>query len=478
MDHAPYRFRMRWWMWLILVALLLASAALTLRVHGQVRFDAVQADLRARGFLVDRRDMLADAPAVDADRQRRLEDLFRRMGKWGDNPGSLPGRALGERRYTQQELDKRADFLRLGRTDATAVAALLAEGPTLMSYYGSMERDADRLDSLSLNEIWGNSPTSSLLCARAVTNWWALTAVTAEDPRPALAELDRLRVANSQPATMIDAMISLAIHAIHDQTCLYLATRGRLPEDALARWLSQQRDYLPWVATAFQNERCLSFSRIARIHIGELSALGVTASGSSTAPWWSGIQDIPYWVICGHYGAVGVAEMANAEAQMRGLPPVEIPRMPFGLPALLSSIAIPNLLESAITAMESSYGTRLRQTMAVIACRYRAGTPLPIDQTALAVWLPPGWLDGRDANNPPIAYERLSASRVRVGLDPAQPRPAMIPASRWGSLPGARTYGSTVGSPASAKIEEDTRWSLEIDLDAILVPPPEKPPRK
>ena len=466
---------MRWWMWVVLVVLLLSGIALVMRIQGQTTFSAVQADLTARGFATTRLDILAAAPPVDADRQQRFRAAMRRIGSWGDHPGPLPGRNLTEQRLSQKDRDQRADMLRLGRSDAEAVAAILAEGPVLNSYYGWMERDPVKLQLLGMSEIWGNDYMPQLLGSRTIMNWWSVTAITADDPSQALLVMDGMNRAADQPATLIDAMISIALHAIHDQTRLYLASRGRLPDAALQQWLHERRDYLAWVAHAFATERCLSFASIASLGSDDLATLGTVGMGTAATSWTDRLQSIPVWLLAGYDGAQGVAEMARSEARMRGIPEPPPSRMPFGLPGFLSAIAIPNLQESAITAVDATYGHRMRQVMGCIASAYRTGKPLPSDTDALARLLPDRILNAVDANHPAIVYERLSMSRLRIGLDPTAARPPLIPADRWLAKTGFNSYDSQVGTPASPKPEVTTRWSLEVDLDAILIPPPEKP---
>ena len=165
----------------------------------------------------------------------------------------------------------------------------------------------------------------------------------------------------------------------------------------------------------------------------------------------------------------GLSTYAGAEARLLGKPEPPTKLMPFGVSGNLSDSVWRNSSAFIATTIETSYGHRLSCVAGTIAVRYRSGAGLPTDAAALVALLPATALDARDADDPALRYERLTPSRFRIGLDPAGPLPPMIPADRWG--PG---YASTIGTPSSTKAADVRCWSIEIDLDAILIPPPPK----
>jgi hypothetical protein len=118
-------------------------------------------------------------------------------------------------------------------------------------------------------------------------------------------------------------------------------------------------------------------------------------------------------------------------------------------------------------AIESANRHRLIRCASVIASTYRRRGALPATMPSEA---PAAAID---ADQPALLYERLSPSRFRVGIDPAGPLPPAIPAAHWKEA----RYASEIGQPASKPAACLYRWSCEIDLDAILIPPPEHPAR-
>jgi hypothetical protein len=135
---------------------------------------------------------------------------------------------------------------------------------------------------------------------------------------------------------------------------------------------------------------------------------------------------------------------------------------------MVASLTLPNLTECGVVAIESANGHRLARCAAAVADVYRRTSTLPEAIPAFATSA------AIDANAPALLYERLSPSRFRIGIDPTGPLPPAIPADRW----KATFYASTLGAPpakTTAFAGRGARWSCEIDLDAILIPPPEKP---
>ncbi len=466
-------FRLRWWMWLAAALLIVASLALGLRVQGFRAFARVQADIAAAGLPTDPVQLVAGYPSVDADRQRRWLAIERRVRAWPDlNAGS-------HLTYTpaEQAPDPRAEanavaFLAAGAADADAIAALLDEGPVLVSFAGFVTRDEHTLRTGSFDQIWGPDSVPNLLSTRWLAMHAALRALRETDPAPGLHRLRQLETALSTPGCLIDEMIGIAITTIADATRLRLAVRGRLPANEMHAWLSRSDHWRSRMAAAWTGERSIMWPLTVR---QGLAGSGLMGGGSPSAwEWvhgvWGGAR---WWCFVGWECAVGASQQANIELGLRGQTPITEVDIPLGLSPVLAGIVIPNLQESLVTSVESAYGSRLRRVLAAIAMAYRQGTPVPPDASGLDPALAPLLAAGATADEPAIVYERLGPSRLRVGLDPTATRPPLVPASRW-----TADYGTRIGQPASTKPWEDRgRWSLEIDLDAILVPPPPPKPR-
>lgn len=469
-TEAARGFRMRWWMWVVAVLLTLTAFAIAIRMGGIARFESVQDDLAARGLPVRPSDLLTKAPTVDADRQARLTAALRRLAPLADKLGHIPHNRMPEERPRTIDIETRDRALTASAASISDIRAILAEGPAYISVYGWMERNPARLDGMGIMERW-NGYSPNLLEGRALMTLLGTRACLAADPSDDLAAMRTVAATIDRPGTLIDAMVTIALHAIRDQTHLYLATRGRLPRHELDAWAAERRDFSLHIADAFAFERCYSWGTLHNEDAGAIAGLIPTTGFFQQQ--LDRLMGLPFWMLLGYDMAQGVTEMANVEMQWRNQPPVAIQRMPFGLPAMMSGIAIPNLLESHVTAIEAEYGGRLRRVLGILAWHHRLGHGLPADHATARAMLPAELLHTISPDRPGIVYERLAPARIRVGLDPTAPPPPGIPTGRLSS-----TYGTAMGRPASTTPEMNNRWSYEIDLDAILVLPPERPARK
>jgi hypothetical protein len=455
---------MRWWMWVVAVVLVLSAASIAFRLHGFAAYREIQDELRTLGFSTTMEELVAQGPSVDQDRQERLYRLMNSRVGWVENISfALPFQDLQELRPSQQDLIKRDGALTASSGDIAAIAAILAEGPIELSLFGWCERDPVKLRSIDILAA-SSTRLPNLLSTRAIANWLGIRACLDADPEPHLRSLDRLIAGMDHPGTLIDAMIGVACRSIRDQTHLWLASRGRLITSRLQFWSAETPMNRSSCAAGFAGERCLFQEPLSRMS-WRFSEIFGTSSNVLNNTWML----LRIWPMQGYEAAHCCSAIAGSEATLLGKQsPSQYP-MPFGYQGLITAIAMPNLDESGITATEGDNRHRILRCAAIVAETYRRMGTLP---DAMPLTAPAA---GIDANLPLLVYEILTPSRFRIGIDPLAPRPPAIPIDRW-----KPTYlAPAIGTPPLAKAASDIRcrWSLEIDLDAILIPPPEKPAR-
>lgn len=462
-------FRLRWWMWLIAAGLVLLSAGLVIRWHGLARLAETQAELRRLGYPTTMEELVATAPSVDRDRQARMSLLMNSRAKWMDNiHHALPANDLRESRFAAADLAKRDQALQDGASSMAELERLLAEGPVELSVFGWCERDPAKLRSIDVNRA-ASSPLPNLTGVRAFVDWWSIQACLAADPEPHLRNLDRLIACQKHPGTLIDAMIGLACHEIRDQVHLWLACRGRLADERLRSWAGEAPHQLAWCAGGYAGERCVFQEPLSRMRWdrGSLTFLG----GGFFSGCWMFLRS---WPTQGHEAASTISILATVETDLLGRPRPTPRPTPFGYVSPLGQLLTHNLIECSITATEAATRHRLSRCAALVAAAFRRNgvlaAAMPPDAPARAI----------NANQPALHYERLSPSRFRIGVDPHGPCPPLIPPDRWVDRWPAATQPGMIGTPAITRAttpSKDARWALEIDLDAILIPPPAPPAR-
>lgn len=455
-ETAPQRsFRMRWWMWIIAVLLVLLSAAIAIRIQGFHTLQEMQRLLRDAGQPADPRAFAMAAPPVDTVRQDELRRILQRRMPWADEASRLWSSGdLREPRPDPAHAGRVAALLRAGTSDTGDLFTLMDRGPLLVSAFGWLPRDPAVLATMSAEQA-NTIYCPNLLTCRAMAHWLALSATTASDPAPALARLATWRSSMRRPAILIDSMIVIAIDRIADETHLWLAVRGRLPPAQLARWLAEPADQRSLSADGFAGDRCLFWEPYSRLGIdGGITSLAYSVS----ADWQAALLGIAAWPLQGHDCARGFAVLSEGERWLRGAGPMlPMPSGPFGIQGPLARIALPNTASITGIGWDGEIRHRLARAAGRIAAEARSGHDLPS-----AVALPGGALP----DDPPLAYERLGPTRFRVGVDPTLALPAGVL-----SLP----IGSDTGKPASRESARVLSHSIEIDLDAVLIPPPEKP---
>lgn len=450
---------MRWWVWPLLVILLAAAAMIAIRAHGWTRWQSVQRDLVTLGMPTTAGEFIVAMPPVDRGRQERLGRALRAVGGWCEWRAGLPFEDLREGAYPPDSAESLRQVLRDGEADIAAIAAILGEGPVQLTLGGWIERDPAAVERMTPADL-ATLRFPSLLASRACAAWWAAAAWMAEDPAPHLQRLRTWLDGLDRPCLLLDVTTAIAVADLRDSIHLWLATRGRLAGSDLESWIVEQPVQLRWGADGLAGERCLSWE--PQMRSGPLAV----AMGGPLA--WSDDLTDRMDVRRYHQGAWVTAELARLETGLRGAPPPPAFRhVPFGLGGSTDGLA-PNLMSTVVAVVEADYRHRLVRLAGLLAARHRAGRGLPAETTALEAILPTAILDARSALQPAIRYQRLSPSRFRIGLDPTLPPPPLIAAERW-----TADYGTAIGKPASAETVRDLHWSLEIDLDAILIPLPE-----
>lgn len=456
-------FRIRWWMWVIAVVLVLTSLALALRVHGMINFNGLMSDIRASGLPVDAETLIARAPAVDATRQAQLLKLMQSRAPWpeGISKQSMY-RDLDEPRPDPARTAAVASALAAGASDVAELARIMDQGPIVVSTYGWIERDPASLRQLTIAELSTASVPNLLMC-RGFAQWWALEARRADDPEPALSRLDAWCASHTCSAILIDSMVEWAVAEIRDDIHLWLATRDRLDPARLQRWAGEPPLARELLAQGFDGERCLYWGPSARMPIGETwDLIGMSSILASPSAWWEKpVMYVSAWPLQGHDCAEGAATVTAMAQALRGTTTTATrARSPFSWSGPIARFGTANLQQLPGMAIEREAQHRLTRASAVIAVHYRGNRALPAtnDIAPLLVRLRSDDLE--------LGYEILSPSRFRVGVVTGARSP-------FHTSPGSIT--TRMGQPAIRQPSRCERLSLEIDLDAILIPPPEKP---
>lgn len=452
MSTAPRSIHLRWWMWVLLAILIVLAVVIAVRAAGYARLDSTRGAIRDLGLPVTAGEAVAGAPPVDEDRQLRLGRFALHAPPWGEGLRNLPFSRLDGHEPAGKARETLDAALRDGAAMAADLGAVLDSGPVLVSVLGYCPRDPALLERVTLDQA-NALAMPSLAAVRAYANWWALSACRDADPLPHLHRLDQWRAALAHPASMIDAMIAVAVAGIRDDAYLWLASRGRLDAARLDGWIREDRVQRTWCADALGFERCWFWGPLAEAPVASVTAAGLTAGGI--------LSGIMIWPLQGYDCAYGVAMMANAELGLRGRPRIDVPAMPLGLAGTLSAVALPSLDRYIVAAAEAEQSHRMRRLSALIAARHHATGSLPA-----AADLPPELLAGHGPDLPPLRYEAFPPHRFRIGIDPAGPLPPAIPAASWAE-PG---YASTSGSPATTTPAAGRIWSVEADLAAIQAP--------
>ncbi|MBA3698776.1 MAG: hypothetical protein H0W78_07970 [Planctomycetes bacterium] len=466
MATSSPRWTPRWWHWLLLVVvfvlLLIFTVLLTLRTAGRADYQRVLTDLRAKGKVATLDEFIAQAPQVDVE----IQEAWHRWSSPGiDYPES-------SRRNFNQELEA---WNRYVMGEAPAPEAVLKEIEDTRALMEPARRllQHDTLLVSALGWIAQDLPPGkrslphaasaripSLLSTRALAYWLHHAACTESDPRPALDDLDRFHRALSRPGCLLDAMIWIAIANIRNETYVHLALLGRLPETNRQAWMNEPSKLIAGIADGFDGERTWfndswanmgeEMSFFSSFTTGRVMIDDISFGAGPTDPWmeWLSFRWLysgPWmWATTHHDSAVTAELEAHISARLRGETTLPIPDWTVTQPRYwgYGAIGVPNLMESAITALEADAKHRICR-LAVMLLIQAPTHGLPADLTALmqrvdkATWLePPG-------DHLHLTYERLDEHRFRVVINPTSPVPNFDDPARM----ALRTKAS--GAPAN-----------------------------
>lgn len=460
--------RWPWWGWVVAVVVLLLgvvmTALFTYRQHGLSELRRLAKEIQAQGRGVTPGDFVARAPTVDRARQARAWMLIGNGG--GGWFGSPPVKTWGmDARFLRAaEMPKRdaesERILSRSATDRESWKKLHREGPVVVSAFGWVAEDLpDPANAGIMKTAAIRLP--NLLAVRALATALATEAFRAPDPLPSLAELDALVSAQKPSGALIDAMILMATAAIRDQAWLEAVTRGANP----APWRADRNDLLAAVAEGFAAERMLFQGGLYQDVIAgrSLSPVMMGMSGGTwkeTAGIWVSGR-IAYFTMPTD-NAFGLRCSVHSEDFCRtgidgGAPLMARLTDPwFRAIHPTASIIIPNLTESAITAVQAETAARRLRITGRLVHHWLATGSLPADETTAD--FPDCDLLAAQRHGPAILYERLTPTRFRLWTDPATPPTDLLPAGRI-DAPKPTTLPWYNGG-----------WCTELDLSALTPP--------
>jgi len=438
-------FRIAWWhiaiALVITVVLALLAVSLSLRASGRAHFLAQAEARRALGRPATIDDYLARAPQVDMVAHETWDAWSKSAAAAWTDPAY--DRKAWDRWVTglDQRPESIAATVAARRASYATPLSLLRRGDLVLSAYGWVVTDLPPGKRTLTHAAAVRLP--NLLMVRDLAEWLRNDAALSVDPRLVLDDLDALRTAlERQPGTIMDAMITVAVSAIRDRAYGDLALRGTLPPDRRERWLAEPSQALRCAADGFDGEAAL-FSGGLYAMVDQAGPFGSGFADHSVinalaAPW--------FWATAFNDAAVMLEVEGAIADRLRGTTSVAPPPWATIAPRLgmIGRIAVPNLLESCIFALEADAWHRCAR-LAVRLLDLGRGSGLPADHAAALATLgePVGFAAAGD--HLWLRYERLSDARFRLLIDPASPAPNFDDPKRMPSR------GAKAGTPAASQ---------------------------
>ncbi len=454
-------WRPRWYHWTVatitLLVLVPVVAAMAWRAEGFRRYDAVVAEQKARGVSTTLDELIALAPAVDRTRQRRWRAWMDRGLNIGVDSVHLDSAGFDDwaTGVTSGPPAKVLDDLRKVETYLADGRALLAEGPAVLTGFGWMDEHfaSGRRDCLHASML----PLANLLTCRLMASGSGVAALVADQPTSDLAALDGMSASFAASATMIDAMIAIALDAIRDEAYLRLAVLGRLDDAAAQRWLREEPRAITIMADALRGDRLLGVTplmadeRAQTLASGDL--FGLDLDPAQRALWF---------IFTSHDCATGLRLHQHAEERLRRLRP-DAPSWQTQHRGMYGAgfFIFANLGESAIMAWEYDTTHRLRRLGLRLMMSAQA---VPADHDAFVAAYANDIHLAAGPDRASLVYERLSERRFRLSIDPATPVPDFADPAR---IPGRVMLGKPskrIGKPARAPVLDVSGIHVEADV--------------
>ena len=335
--------------------------------------------------------------------------------------------------------------------------ALVAEGPVILSGYGWMAADFPQPAAIGVIKA-ASLRLPNLMAVRILANSYAAAALGASDPRADLHGLDTLVDALQPSASLIDAMILVAICNIRDNAWLEATCRGTDPTP----WIAHCPPLLPAVADAFACERAWFVGsvyqdfRAGRFVDNTLYSYG---SGRGSFNDLKNLATGLLWRVVAPFDiAFAYQWEALSEQRLKGQA-VDLSGLQDAIMANswlhpFSKWMIPNLIESGITAVTQDAGGREYRIAAALVWNWRTSGVLPVDAGAVRALLPTDLLAAH-GDLPAIQYAVVAPGRFRLWVDSATPITDLLPAGRIDApKPGTGAWSQK-------------RWWLELDLNQL-----------
>ena len=479
----PIHLNLRWWHWLLLVLgfilTMIFAILLTLRSMGRSDYQRVIADIRAQGKIATIDEFIASAPAVDIALQDEWDLWSKHAPEYPFNHGtSSPVDHLAWEKFISGQSSVPSDVLAdLNSTRAAFEPALrmLRTGKLVTTAFGWIVQDLPPEKRAQQPGL--EMRTSNLLSCRSLTNWLHHEACTAADPSIALADLRHLHRAMQRSACLMDSMIAIAIGSIRDQAYLHLQLLDRLPEAERIRWCEEICDYVHDVAAGFDGERAWFIDGECRwmdaMNLLESFALEKppTLIFSQSPPTEFDFSRLYYgpitWSTTRHDAAINAPVEARIARRLRGETTESISTIQSSAVGYwgFGGMWLPNLLESAITALEADANHRITRLAVRILAQSRVHG-LPIDEADLCQKFNDPLLMTPSGDHLHLRYERLADDRFRLVVSPTSPAPNFDDPKRMAER--SKAFGQP---PAKDSTAMQTRVALEIPLPAHLLSP-------
>ena len=468
--------RWPWWGWVIVVVCtvlgVLFSGGVAYRQASLQALHATISEIRTAGRPALPADIFALAPSVDQDRQERLWRVVTdTSGGWWrlQGTGGMEGRFDRSRSPGKLALDSEA-MLHGSAANREQWRALHREGPVIISGFGWLRRDVSDPTTIGLERA-AATRIPNLLSLRGLGNALATESRLAEDPLHALRDLEALVQAMEKPVSLIDAMIVIAIQSIRDSTWLEATLRGVDPDP----WVDLMPRPLEQIADGFAGERALFNGGLAQDALNQSgvgsrwgdsnvlsSAISFSVSNTSWSQVKSWFQGKLLWFTCPsdarfllQYNLL-TEDVCRTGIDRTGPLFARLSEPIYGFFHPISGIVVANGSVIAQSGAKAEISDRMYRIAACAVRQWYTTGELP----AAEAWNQPQAqrLLAAFPLTPALQYQRLSATRFRIALDPAAPTTALVPAAA--AAPTAKFK-----SPWST----GAHW-LELDLAGIPRP--------